>query len=176
MIRFRGKVRSGKGKHNQMVIPGRDSLAHPSAHWPDRFFPGSLNIGIPPDGYPNGFRDPDNGGMGVAALDQGIPKPLLVLPWDKIENNGLRPKPGKPTRGTGHFWRAILTVVATGRSTGCWIFRRIDSTINRQLEIISESPLRSALSLDDGTEVLVDLLETGEEASDDSKRNPPGNK
>jgi hypothetical protein len=162
MIRFRGNVGSGIGKHAQMTIPGRLEMASPPEGWPDQFHPGSLNVGIPRDGYPNGFRDPDDGGIGVVALDEGSPAPCLVLPWDKIANNGLKPKPGKPRRGTGQFWRARLTVVSTGQTADCWVFRRIDSTIKRQLEVMSESRLRSTLSLKDGAEVFVDLLQDDE--------------
>jgi len=163
MIRFRGKVQRGKGKHNHMVIPGRYDIADPPADWPNQFFPGSLNVRIPKNGYPDGFQDPENGGIGIVALDERILEPSLVLRWDAIENNGLKPRPGKPRRGTGQFWPAKLTVVSTGQSADCWVFRRINSTIKRQLEIISDSFLRSTLSLDDGTEVSVDLLEKNED-------------
>jgi len=158
MIRFKGRVRTGKGKHNQMVIPGRKALRSPPDAWPESFYPGSLNVGVPSDGYPDGFHDPDIGGAGVAQLDGGIPTPALVLPWNDIENNGLKPKPGKPRRGTGQFWSAVLTVASTGKTQECWVFRRINSTIKRQLEIIADCRLRNALSLNDGDEVYVDFL------------------
>lgn len=156
-ISFKGTVRSGKGKHNQMVVPGRTALASPPDGWPESFWPGSLNVGILPDGYPHGFQDPDTGGTGVVQLDDGNRTPALVLEWNQIENNGLQPKPDKPRRGTGQFWRAVLTVVSTGQTRPCWVFRRINSTIKRQLEIIADCSLRDVLSLTDGTQVYVHL-------------------
>jgi len=97
-----------------MVVPGRSELVSSPDSWPERFWPGLLNVRIPPDGYPIGFQDPDAGGAGVVQLDDGDPSPALVLEWNRIENNGLKPKPGKPKRGTGHFWPAVLIVVSTG--------------------------------------------------------------
>jgi hypothetical protein len=145
-----------------MTVPGRLEMTDAQEGWPNQFHPGSLNVLIPRDGYPDGFGNPDDGGTGVATLDQGIPAPCTVLPWDKIGNNGLNPKPRKPRRGAGQFWRARLTVISTGQTANCWVFRRIDSTIKRQLEVISESRLRSTLSLEDGTEVFVDILQENE--------------
>lgn len=159
MIRFKGTVRSGKGKHHQMVIPGRKELAAPPDGWPEQFHPGSLNVGIPLDGYPTGFQDPDCGGCGVVQLDQGTPAPSLILEWNQIKNNGLKPKPDKPRRGTGQFWPAILRVSSTGVTHSCWVFRRIDSAIKRQLEIVADCALRGALSLTEGTEVFVEFLD-----------------
>lgn len=157
MIFFTGTVSSGKGEHKRMVIPGRRGLVLPPDGWPDGFWPGSLNIRILRDGYPVGFQDPDDGGGGVALLDEGNPTPTLVLEWNQIENNSLKPKRGKPRRGTGQFWPALLTVVSTRHTRPCWVFRRVNSTIKRQLEIISECSLRDVMSLTDGTEVYVHL-------------------
>ena len=163
MLRFVGKVRSGKGKHSELVIPGIADLNHAPTAWPDRFHPGSLNIGIFKDGFPEGFVDPDEGGRGVTLLDDGVIKPAVTLAWDRIGNNGLRPKAGKPRRGTGQFWPAVITVVATGGTSDCWLFRRIDSTIKRQLEIVSSLHLKVHLSLKDGMGVFVDVYGRDEE-------------
>jgi hypothetical protein len=166
MIRFKGKVRSGKGKHNQMVIPGRNALASPPDSWPESFCPGSLNVGIACDGYPNGFQDPDSGGTGAVQLDEGSPTPALVIEWNQIKNNGLKPKAGKPRRGTGQFWPAVLTVVSTGQTQQCCVFRRINSKIKRQLEIIAHCSLRDTLCLNDDAEVCVDLWGADEKEED----------
>jgi len=55
MFRFIGNVRSGKGKHSELVIPGIADLNHAPTAWPDKFHPGSLNVGIVKDGYPESF-------------------------------------------------------------------------------------------------------------------------
>ena len=114
-------------------------------------------------GYPEGFSDPDGGGRRVTLLDSGVIEPTVVLPWDKIGNNRLRPKAGKPRRGTGQFWPAVLTIVATGGSLDCWLFRRIDSTIKSQLELVSSLHLKTQLSLIDGMDVLVDVFAMDED-------------
>jgi hypothetical protein len=150
MLRFIGRVRSGKGKHSELVIPGAANLNGAPPAWPAKFQPGSLNVGILKDGYPEGLTDPDEGGRGVTLLDIGSLEPTVILPWDRIGNNGLRPKAGKPRRGTGQFWPALLYVMSTGKSADCWVFRRVDSTIKLQLEIVSALHLKSHLSLIDG--------------------------
>ena len=157
MFRFIGKIRSGKGKHSELIIPGTADLNHAPTAWPDRFHPGSLNVGILKDGYPEGFMDPDEGGRGVSLLDDGVIEPAVVLAWDRIGNNGLRPKAGKPRRGTGQFWPAVITVMATGSTADCWLFRRINSRIKRQLEIVSSLHLKTHLSLEDGMDASVDV-------------------
>lgn len=157
MIRFIGKIRSGKGKHSELIIPGVAELNGAPPNWPTKFHPGSLNIGIAKDGYPEGFADPDAGGRGITPLDDGVIKPTVVLPWDKIGNNGLKPKKGSPDRGTGQFWPAIITVISTGDAAHCWAFRRINSSIRRQLEIVAATSLRNLLHLNDGVDVFVDI-------------------
>lgn len=163
MLQFIGNVRSGKGKHSELVIPGTAELNPAPRAWPDRFHPGSLNVGIRKDGYPEGFVDPDEGGRGVTLLDDGVIEPAVVLEWDRIANNGLRPKAGKPRRGTGQFWPAVISVPATGTTADCWLFRRINSTIKRQLEIVSSLHLKAHLSLEDGMDVSVDVYGRCEE-------------
>lgn len=166
MLRFTGTVRSGKGHHSELVIPGAQGITDPPPGWPERFHPGSLNVGIPSDGYPRGFAAPETGGKGVTPLDDGVIEPAVVLPWDKIGNNRLRPKPRKPHRGTGQFWRATLTVRDSGEKVDCWVFRRIDSTINKQLELVSPLPLKQHLGLRDDMEVAVELFGKKEEDQD----------
>ncbi len=157
-MRFRGRVRSGMGKHSKMVVPGRTAISSAPTDWPESFFPGSLNIGLSQNGYPDGFRSPELGGSGVSHLDAGNPRPAFVLPSDQIKKNGLKPTRDKPERGTGQFWRVVLTNVSTGETLRCWLFRRIGSTINSQLELIATCPIRDELSLADGTDVYVDLV------------------
>lgn len=152
MIQFTGKIRSGKGEHSDLVIPGSSELGKIISDWPKCFYPGSLNVGI--NGYPEGFSaSPD----GVTRLDSGAIQPTVVLDWNQIKNNKLRPKQDNPQRGTGQFWPAVLTVDKTGESIDCWVFRRINSTIKKQLELISQKRIRESLSLDDGTEVSIKL-------------------
>ncbi len=136
--------------------------------WPAMFQPGSLNIGVAKDGYPTGFADPDEGGRGVTPLDDAVIEPVVVLRWDQIRNNGLRPKNGEPRRGMGQIWPAVITVLATGDSAVCWVFRRIGSSIKRQLEIISPLHLRTHLSLTDEIRVAVDVFGKGEAEAEES--------
>lgn len=145
MLRFIGIVQSGKGKHSKLIIPGAADFNGAPLKWPITFYPGSLNVGISKNGYPEGFKDPDEGGCGVTLLDGEVIEPTVVLPWYKIGNNSLRPKSGKPRRGTGKFWPAVITVAATGDLADCWVFRRIDSTIKRQLEVVSSLCLKTHL-------------------------------
>jgi len=158
ILKFTGKVRSGKGEHSKLLIPGAEDISDPPPDWPIRFYPGSLNIDILSDGYPQGFAPPESGGRGVSPLDDGGIEPTVVLPWDKIGDNKLNPKKERPRRGTGQFWPSVLTVVATTNKVDCWVFRRIDSTIERQLELVSNLALRAHLCLKDGMEVTVELL------------------
>ena len=158
MTRFTGKVRDGKNKHNhQMKVPGRSQIDSDVEGWPESFFAGSLNVGIEGNGYPEGFSSPEDGGRGVCLLDDGVVPPDLVLEYNKIENNSLEPKRGKPGRGTGQFWRATVTVVLTGENYDAWLLRRINSGIKRQLEIIADCKLRDVIKLTNGSEVHVDL-------------------
>jgi hypothetical protein len=162
MTNFIGEVRSGKGEHSALTIPGATDWHDSPCGWPARFHPGSLNVRILKNGYPYGFTDPDEGGRGVSRLDDGVIEPTVVLPWGMIENNRLRPKTGKPRRGTGQFWPAIITVEATRDSAACWVFRRIHSSIKHQLELVSSLYLREHLALADGTVVFVDVYERDE--------------
>lgn len=158
MLRFVGHIKSGVGKHSQLVLPGSSVLQNAPADWPTAFTPGSLNVRIVRDGYPSGFTDPDLGGQGVMLLDGDTFPPTVEVPQDQITNNSLGPRRNEPNRGLGRFWRSQLTVESTGLSVNCWVFRRIGSSIKSQLEIVAGDHLRTAMALADGMMVVVTML------------------
>jgi len=151
-LEFIGKVQANKGKFSQdMIVPGRDDLLVPPADWPLQLAPGTLNIEI--NGFPEGFED------GLRKLDEGKFRAVLVIPQRKIIGNSLEPTPDQPTNGMAQVWRAELQVIATGQATTCWMLRRIGSSIESQIELVSEEHLRSGLNLCDGTAVKVTVWE-----------------
>ena len=83
-MRFTGHVRTGKGKHAELVIPGKCELLSSPCDWPKTLCPGSLNIKIAPDGYPPEFIgvDPKNA---IKALDTGLLPPAFTIPQAQIK-------------------------------------------------------------------------------------------
>lgn len=158
-LEFIGVVRSNTGKfHKEMVVPGREALASAPDDWPDRLAPGTLNIGIDPNKYPNEFAAIGTSD-GMKRFDEGRFMAAFVIDQHEINGNTLKPKPGQPRRGTAQVWRAELSVICTGETAKCWMLRRIGSSISSQIELVSEGHLRSQLKLDDGTPVRITICE-----------------
>ena len=153
---FQGTVNTGIGKHVNLVIPGRNTLADAPADWPEILQPGSLNILIHNNGYPAEFAQlqPDKK---VKNLDSKRFVPAFTIPHDQMQNNLLKPCAEMPDKGTAQVWRATLRLEANSVSHTAWVHRRLGSGIGRQLELVSDIHLRNALSLEDGMEITVEL-------------------
>jgi len=85
----------------------------------EEFHPGSLNVGIRADGYPQGFASPETGGKGVTPLDDRVIEPTLVLPWNKIANNRLVPSQGNQ-KGDRSILARDSHIRDTGGNVDCW--------------------------------------------------------
>ena len=158
-LEFRGSVRSNQGAFSQqMVIPGRKGLVLSPEDWPAKLAPGTLNIAIPDDGFPNDWEQLGKGD-GLKKLDEGKLEPELAIPPWRIAGNTLQPTPDEPVRGSAQVWRAELEVAATGESATCWMLRRLGSDIVSEIELVSDEHLRSRLNLCDGMAVKVTVWE-----------------
>lgn len=158
-LEFTGKVRSNKGRfHEDMVVPGRVALSSAPDDWPTELASGTLNVQINDEGFPDDFGEIGDG-RGVKKFDEGRFPPAFVIPQSEIIGNTLKPKEGKPHRGTGQVWRAELRNLTTGESAKCWMLRRINSGIAAQIELVSEYRLRDRLRLSDETPVRVTVFE-----------------
>ena len=158
-LEFSGAVRSNQGAFSQqMVIPGRQSLVLAPEDWPAKLAPGTLNIAIHDDGFPNDF-DQLGKGDGLKKLDEGNFRPELAIPPWRIVGNTLQPTPDEPLRGSAQVWRAELQVASTGDFATCWMLRRLGSDIVSQIELVSDEHLRRRLNLSDGMEVKVTVWE-----------------
>ena len=153
---FKGQIRSGVGRHVELGIPGRDALINAPLEWPEKLQPGSLNIGVHSDGYPEElieYRDFE----GVITLDRKLIPPAFLIPREYMKNNKLRSDPDMPDRGVAQVWRATLIVESAFESYPVWVLRRLGSRVGEQLELVSEVHLRDTLSLQDGMSVTVAL-------------------
>ncbi|MHC4401271.1 MAG: DUF120 domain-containing protein [Planctomycetota bacterium] len=158
-LTFGGQIGSGKGRHSELVIPGRITFPNAPHDWPAILHPGSLNVYITESGYPEELLARCPGTL-VQKLDSQMFSPAFEIPHDAIKNNRLKPKPNKPRRGDAQVWRATLLLSDGNAGVECWVFRRFWSTIERQLEIVSEKHLRTELGLADGADVTVQLFGT----------------
>lgn len=90
-LEFIGTVRSNPGNLTEVtVLPGRDRLFLAPADWPTKLAPGTLNIVVNEDGFPEGFAEIGKGD-GLQKLDEGRFRPGLVIPQRKIAGNTLKP-------------------------------------------------------------------------------------
>jgi hypothetical protein len=145
-LEFSGAVRSNQGAFSQeMVIPGRKSLVLAPEDWPAKLAPGTLNIAIHDDGFPNEL-DRLGKGDGLKKLDEGKFRPELAIPPWRIVGNTLQPTPDEPVRGSAQVWRAELEVASTGEVATCWMLRRLGSDIVSQIELVSDEHLRRRLT------------------------------
>ena len=158
-LEFSGAVRSNQGAFSQqMVIPGRKSLVLVPEDWPAKLAPGTLNIAIQDDGFPNDW-DQLGKGAGLRKLDEGNFRPELAIPPWRIMGNTLQPTPDDPLRGSAQVWRAELEVASSGEVATCWMLRRLGSDIVSQIELVSDEHLRRRLNLSDGMDVRVTIWE-----------------
>jgi|GEM_PF-428910 len=158
-LEFIGTVRSNEGRFSQkIVIPGRDDLFLAPKDWPMRLSPGTVNIQVNDDGFPEGF-DEIVKGVGLKKLDGGKFRPAFVIPQRLIAGNPVNPDPDQPTRGFAQVWRAELQVIGTGQEATCWMYRIVDSDMLSQLELVAEDHLRNRLNLSNGMAVKVTVCE-----------------
>ncbi len=156
---FSGTVRSNSGRfHKEMIVPGRGGLPAPPQDWPKELAPGTLHIEISADGWPAALSDCGTGD-GLMKFDQGGVRPEFTIQQQEIAGNTLKPKPEQPLRDPAQVWRAELTVLTIGKTTRCWMLRRIGSRIASQIELVADRHLGTSLSLEDGTDVRITLYE-----------------
>ena len=142
-----------------MLIPGRNALVLAPGDWPERLAPGTLNIAIHDDGFPEDLHFLGKH-RGLRNLDEGDFHPALVIPPWRIQGSTLQPTADEPVRGSAQLWRAELAVLSIGESATCWMLRRLGSEIVSQIELVSHEHLRSRLNLPDGTVAKVTVWET----------------
>jgi hypothetical protein len=158
-LEFIGTVRSHTGgTSREITLPGRAELLVAPADWPRQLAPGTLNIEIQSDGFPEGLEAIGKG-EGLRKLDAGDFSAALVIPQRKIGGNPVLPDPEQPTRGFAQVWRATLQVIGAAQQTNCWMFRIIGSDDTSQIELVDRDHLRTKLSLTDGTAVRVTIRE-----------------
>jgi hypothetical protein len=150
-LRFEGFVTAGIGRHSELGIPGRADVATAPTDWPERLFPGSLNVRI--TAYPKAFaqhRLPET----IRSLDSGLFVPTFEVRRDEIRNNRLSPTDAVPRRGDAQVWRATIETTDAMICASCWALRRFGSQVGEQLELVADIRLRD-LGLDDERRVVV---------------------
>ncbi|MEQ1934950.1 MAG: hypothetical protein ABL962_13915 [Fimbriimonadaceae bacterium] len=146
-IVFGGKVVNGRGGHAELFVPGRSNLSDAPDDWPEKLYPGSLNVLIA--NWPEPLAD-RNLEPSAKSLDNAGFTPALTIPQSKMGNNKLMPTSAMPHRGTAQIWRSILHV--NEQEISCWVLRRFGSGLSLELEIVSEFGLRGKLGLSRETE------------------------
>lgn len=151
---FIGTVISGCGKYSELEFPDKTKIEGASEDWPNSFFNGSLNIRINEDGYPKEFSQleyPNN----IKILDKIGFQPEFIIPGNLIKNNKLLPTPEYLNRGSAQVWKALLTNKHSEEAVCCWVVRRFDSGLYRDIELVSHIHLRKKLKLENGNNVEV---------------------
>jgi hypothetical protein len=141
-LEFAGNVVNGIGKHSELFIPGRSELPECPLDWPEKLFPGSLNVRI--SKYPNEFASRGLPPF-ATALDVAGFEPQFTIEQHLILENKLTATQAMPRRGEAQIWRALL--IAPNHEVGCWILRRFGSALKDQIELVSSIGLRNELGL-----------------------------
>jgi hypothetical protein len=142
-LRFAGTIVNGIGKHRELVVPGCNEFTCPAADWPERLFPGSLNVRVlsyPDEFVRRGLRS------AMDTLDSVGFEPEFAIPQALLGNNRLTPVLGMPDRGKAQVWRA--SVCANNVTLACWVLRRIGSALTQQIELVSSVHMRALLGAD----------------------------
>lgn len=146
VLTFIGAVVTGIGRHKELGVPGRDSLASAPSDWPRVLQPGSLNVRVQDDGYPPEFsrmRMP----LTVESLDLGFFLPAFKISQAEFTNNRIGSAGVADGDGSAQVWRARLN--ANKDRIRCWVLRRFGSTLRHQLEIVSHEHIRDTYGLAD---------------------------
>ncbi len=162
-LRFLGCIVRGTRQFAiTLVIPGSDEIPSKIRDWPDRIYPGSLNIRVEAPGFPAKYIE-IFGSASVNHLDTRRFLPEAEIPHDAIGNNALRPTAMDPDRGNAQIWRADLTIIDSGMEMQCWVLRRIGSEVGigskvgNVIECVSGKCLWNAMSLNEGDRVELEL-------------------
>jgi hypothetical protein len=141
-LEYVGNIVNGIGKHAELLVPGRSQLLNCPVDWPEKLFPGSLNVRI--SKYPAEFTQR---GLPLSAktLDVMAFEPIFIIPRDRMLNNKLTATQTMPDRGDGQVWSTLLT--ASEHTMRCWTLRRIGSGLSDQIELVSSAGLRNELGL-----------------------------
>lgn len=156
IIKFVGIIVSGQSSHKNLGIPGKHSLPNAPSDWPKILCPGSLNVKVKTDQLPVEL-DKLGEGRCIKKFDNGILKPLFVIPQSDITNNTIGPNCRIKGRGDAQVWRAKINVVKSGEVYDCWVLRRLDSGMSIHIELVSDKKLREILNLNDGDDVIVSI-------------------
>jgi hypothetical protein len=155
-LEFLGIIKDGSGNFSaELEISGSDKISTEIPDWPKILQPGTLNVRI--EKYPDCY-EPEFGQLNVKCLDSRKFQPVAEIPHSDIKNNTLPPTPEFPDRGRAQIWQAILTKLATEKEAKCWVFRRIGSGMQLDLELVSDHHLRNAMSLENGDKVSLKLF------------------
>jgi len=120
------------GKFNQLIKDNKDVFFE---YFKCDIYPGSINI----------FLE-DNLGL-WQELDKGIPTPDIIIPKEKLINMPVY-------LGNGQAWKCKLISEKWKEIDNCWVFRRINSKVQRGvLEIISPLELNKPYNLQQDEEV-----------------------
>lgn len=155
-IKFSGVITSGIGKHVELYIPGRSKLSNAPSDWPEKLHPGSLNIRVDVNGYPDFFKEQGLENT-IQSLDADCFPSTFQIKQKEFGNNRLKPKISMPERGSAQVWRAKLEV--KGLDIDCWVLRRYGSGLIDQIEVVAEKHLRKEFGLEDEDEVAVWMWE-----------------
>jgi hypothetical protein len=153
---FHGIINTGKGTFSNMTIPGHALLSDAPCDWPEVIHPGSLNVLIGQDGYPDELFSRCQGEL-VQKLDSGTFAPTFVIAGAAISKNRLQPTPEIQRKGDAQVWRAQIHNRDNGQAVACWVLRRIGSARKDGLEVVASERLRDRLNLADGTHVTLEL-------------------
>jgi hypothetical protein len=150
---FGGVVTSGIGRHAELLVPGRGEVPAAPSDWPEKLWPGSLNVRG--DRYPTELKTHELDASVV--LDTRQFAPAFEIERGQFKNNFLVPRPGVSRGGDAQVWRTKIVVKNTGASIGCWALRRFGSRVAERLEFVADRRLRDE-GLLDGQRVRAVLL------------------
>ena len=141
---FEGEIIKGSGKHKELIIPGRHELSIAPTDWPERLFPGSLNVLIRT--YPVEFSENELPHT-VTVLDTCGFEPAFTIEQSEMGNNLLVPTPEFPLRGKAQVWPATLQV--NRHEVRAWVLRRIRSGFADKLELVGGEKIRDCCGIAD---------------------------
>lgn len=153
---FNGKIVTGCGRHSDLGIPGKNMLPETPDDWPEKLYPGSLNIEIFLEEVPEKINNLGPGRY-IQKLDNSLFRPAIIIPQNLIINNSIGPKGPVWGRGDAQVWRTKVTVMNSGKVYDCWTLRRLDSAMWKHIELISDKYLRTVMRVADEDRVMVSI-------------------